>query len=133
MESLESNLTLSKITGVGIFANDNPAVNNSAVLADSSNQIGTIYCTSGSRDSTNGQWFAPDGTQISAGIASSLTVVYGGGNFPGYIGLQLNSGSSLTASEEGVYTCIILDEDGIQQTLYVGIYRYGFSSKFATV
>ena len=75
---------------------------------------------------------APDGTHFSPGITSPLTVVYGGGNFPGYAGLQLNSGNSLTASEEGVYTCIILDEDGMQQTLYVGVYRNGFSSKSAT-
>ena len=121
-------LFFTSCAGVGIFANDNPVFNNSATLADSSNQIGTIYCTSGSNDSSNGQWFSPDGTEITASSAVSLSVVHGGGTFPSYAGLQLNSGYSITTSEEGVYTCVILDENGIEQTVYVGLYRYGFQS-----
>ena len=117
--------------GVGIFANNNPAFNNSVVLADNSNQIGTIYCTSGSRSSSNGQWFSPDGTEITASSAVSFTVVHGGGNLPSYAGLQLNSGYSITTAEEGVYACVILDENEIEQTVYVGVYRYGFQSTFS--
>ena len=113
--------------GVGIFANDNPASNNSVLLADRNNQIGTIYCSSGSRRNNAGQWFAPNRVAVSTQSSSSLSVVHGGGgSFPAYIGLQLRAGRSLSASDEGVYTCTIPDENGIQKILHIGIYRYGY-------
>ena len=60
----------------------------------------------------------------------SLSVVHGGGNSPAYIGLQLRANQSLLASDEGTYTCIIPDENGIQRTLHVGIYRYGYYGRY---
>ena len=57
---------------------------------------------------------------------SFLTVVRGGGNFPSYVGLQLRANQSLTMFDEGVYTCIIPDENGDEQALHVGIYRHGY-------
>jgi hypothetical protein len=112
-------------SGVGIFANDNPASNNSVLLADRNNQIGTVYCSSGSRSGSIGQWLAPNGATI-AGRGTSLSVVRGGGNYPAYVGLQLRANQSLSPSDEGVYTCRIPDENGVQKTLHVGIYRYGY-------
>ena len=53
-------------------------------------------------------------------------MVRGGGNYPSYVGLQLRAGWSLSTSNEGVYTCLIPDENGIQQTLHIGIYHYGY-------
>ena len=115
--------------GVGLFANDNPASNISTVLADGNNQIGTIYCSSGSQANGIGQWFAPNGDEITQSIGSSLTVVQGGGNFPSYIGLQLKTGRSFSRLEEGVYTCVIPDENGVQQISHVGLYSQGYSGK----
>ena len=112
--------------GVGFFANDNPAPNNSAVLADTNNEIGTLYCSSGSRTMGIGRWFLQNGTEITTNDGGSFTVVHGGGNFPAYAGLQLRTGKSFIADDEGVYTCTIPDDAGVQQTLYVGIYRYGY-------
>lgn len=120
--------TVSFIVGVGLFANDNPAPNNSVLLADQNNQIQTIYCSSGSRRSGIGQWLAPNGAAI-AQSGSSLSVVHGGGNLPAYVGLQLRTNQSLSALDEGTYTCIIPDESGVQRTLRVGIYRNGFYSE----
>ena len=37
---------------------------------------------------------------------------------------------SFSLSDEGIYTCIIADENGTQRTLYVGIYRYGFNGEY---
>lgn len=108
-----------------MFANDNPASNISTVLADRNDQIGTIYCSSGSQAGSIGQWFAPNGMEITQNGGSSFTVVLGGGNFPSYVGLQLKSGRSLSVYDEGVYTCVIPDENGIQQSLHVGLYRHG--------
>ena len=76
--------------GVGIFANNNPVSNNSVLLADRNNQIGTVYCSSGSQQNTIGQWLAPNGAVIPQS-GGSLSVVRGGGNFPAYIGLQLQA------------------------------------------
>lgn len=115
--------------GVGLFANDNPASNISAVLADGNNQIGTIYCSSGSQANGIGQWFAPNGAEITQSSGGSLTVARGGGSFPSYVGLQLKTGRSFSMLDEGVYTCVIPDKNGVQQTLYVGLYNQGYFGK----
>ena len=96
------------------------------MLADASNQIGTIYCSSGSQTSGIGRWYAPNGAEITQNSGSSFTVVRGGGNFPSFVGLQLKTGRSFSVFGEGVYTCVIPDETGIQQTLHVGLYRRGY-------
>ena len=113
-----------------MFANDNPASNVSTVLADRNNQIGTIYCSSGYQANNIGRWFAPSGAEIARNSGGSFTVVQGGGNFPSYIGLQLNEGQSFSALDEGVYTCIIPDENNVQQTLHVGLYRNGYNGNY---
>ena len=118
--------------GVGIFANDNAADNNSVLVADNNNNIGTIYCGTGSRASNIGQWFTPNKTQIQPGN-SLFSVVRGGGNFPAYVGLQLRSNRALTKYDEGIYICEIPDENGATQTLNVGIFRYGSRCKFKLV
>ncbi len=115
--------------GVGIFANNNPVSNNSVLLADRNNQIGTVYCSSGSQQNTIGQWLAPNGAVIPQS-GGSLSVVRGGGNFPAYIGLQLQANQSLSVLDEGTYTCIISDENGLQRALHVGLYRYGYYGIF---
>ena len=114
-----------------MFVNENPVSNNSVVLADMNNQIGTLYCSSGARISNTLYWLAPDQTEITDAPTSSgsFTVVRGGGNFPSYVALQHKIGYTLTEGDQGVYTCIIQDEYGEQQTLFVGIYLYGFYGK----
>ena len=115
--------------GAGIFANDNPVSNNSVVLADRNNEIGTIYCSSGSRSSGIGQWYAPNGVAITES-STLFSVVRGGGDFPAFVGLQLRANQSLTQFFEGVYTCIIPDENGISRSLHIGIFRYGFRGMY---
>jgi len=113
-------------SGVGIFANDNLAPNNSAVLGDEGGNIGTLYCTSGLRRSNIGQWISPSGTEITVSSSTSFTVVHGGGAVPSYAGLKLKPGFSLMEADTGVYSCVILDEYGVEQILYVGIYLHDF-------
>ena len=112
-----------------MFMDEHPVSNNSVVVADSNNQIGTLYCSSGSRISNIGHWLAPNQIEITEFSTGPLTVVRGGGNFPSYVALQLRAGSSLAEVDQGVYTCIIQDENGVQQTLFVGVYNSGFYGK----
>jgi receptor-type tyrosine-protein phosphatase Q len=114
------------ITGVGIFANNNPVSNNTAILADSNNQTGVIYCNSGSKVAGIGQWFSPSGAEIVRSSGGTFTVVRGGGSIPSFIGLQLRAGQSFSVSDEGIYTCLIPDENGIQQVLQIGLYHNGY-------
>ena len=119
-------LTLS--VGVGIFANNNPAANNSVLLADRNNHIGTIYCSTGSHMNNVGQWFSPDGSLIETNN-DRFSVVHGGGYFPAYAGLQLKSGRRVTEFDEGIYTCVIPDKNDVEQRLLIGIFRYGTNRK----
>ena len=113
---------------MGLYVNDNHAENNSVILGDRNNQLGTIYCTSEVPNSNAGKWYYPNGDEV-AGNDGRFTTEHGGGIFPSYIGLQLTSGFTLMASDQGVYTCIIPDENGIEQSLLVGIYVFGFYGK----
>lgn len=119
-------ILLFSTTGVGIFANNNPVLNNTAILADNNNQTGVIYCNSGSKDVGVGQWFSPSGAEIAQNNDGTFTVVRGGGSIPSFIGLQLRAGRSFSASDEGIYTCIIPDENGIEQVLQIGLYLNGY-------
>lgn len=118
------------IIGVGIFANNNPVLNNTAVLADNNNQTGVIYCNSGSKIAGIGQWFSPSGVEITQGSGGTFTAVRGGGNIPSFIGLQLRAGRSFSASDEGIYMCLIPDENGIQQVLQIGLYLRGYIGEY---
>ena len=116
--------------GVGLFANNNPVLNNTAILADKNNQIGVIYCNSGSKLAGIGQWFSPSGAEITQNSGGTFTVVRGGGNIPSYIGLQLRAGRSFSTSDEGIYTCLIPDENDVEQALQIGIYHDGYIGEY---
>ena len=118
------------IIGVGIFANNKPVLNNTAVLADNNNQTGVIYCNSGSKVANIGQWFSPSGVEITQNSGGTFTIVRGGGIIPSFIGLQLKAGRSLSTSDEGIYTCLIPNENGVQQVLQIGLYLNGYIGEY---
>lgn len=129
------NLKYVLYAGIGIFANNNSAPNNSVVLGDRNNQIGTIYCTSGSHEANVGLWTDPDGSEITGMSGGTFTVIQGGGgdsNVHPYIGLQLRPGHKLNELSEGIYTCTIPDERGVSQSLYIGIYSNNFEGNDVT-
>ena len=83
-----------------------------------------LWCQSANDGSRIGLWYYPNGTQVPL-----FTGLFGDSNgprpifskrFTGQIALARNSGLS---DYEGLYTCIIPDENGMNQTLVVGIYR----------
>ena len=112
--------------GVGIFANDNPVANNTALLASNGSEFGTIYCTSGSRDPNIGLWYHHSGALITSDNGGKFDIEYGGVDIPSYAALRLKPGQVLDSDDEGVYTCVIPDHMAEQQILYVGIYRTDF-------
>ena len=116
---------------MGIFASDKMIPNNSIIIGDSDDQLGTIYCISGSNDGNIGEWTAQNGSVVTGSSSEVFITVYGGGgndSVSPYVGLQVKSGYSLTESAEGLYTCTIADENGILQSLHIGIRRQSTQS-----
>ena len=118
--------------GVGLFGLSQPISDNSAILANSSGQIGILYCHSASRDGQIGRWISPSGDNITTD-SELFEVGFFSGNFPSYTTLQLADGATLSAADQGVYSCVIPDENGVEQTLNIGIYPEDYSSKLFVV
>ena len=116
-------------TGAGIFVdNGSPA----GVLPDNSIvRGGTInfQCRSGSLDTGVGQLVDLDGNTFNIGQNNGVFSVASIGNpvQPGSIRIQ--TVTSLTADDEGVYSCRIPDETGSDVDVNIGVYRNGFNSK----
>ena len=76
-----------------------------------------LWCQSANTGSMIGTWYLPDGTQLTTEDID---------NFPlyayhetGQIGLLKDGG---IASLQGLYRCVIPDENGVDQTLWVAAY-----------
>ncbi len=86
---------------------------------------GTLYfqCRSGSTvaNASQSQFIGLDGNALSTG---GLDVINGASRID-----VNNTGSALTAGEEGVYTCRMRDESEAMVEVNVGIYRNGFNSE----
>ena len=86
------------------------------------NIIDALWCQTASNDSHVGMWFFPNGS-----LVATVDTFANPGTEPVFsirsIGqIALARDDSLNGYE-GLYTCIIPDESGINQTLVVGIYR----------
>ena len=97
------------------------------------NDIGSIdptalHCNTdrgpGSGHDSGGDWFAPDGTAV------------GNTNNPGFgfarnrapMVVRLLRDVATDPADEGIYHCSILDADGNNQIVYVGLYNTGNGS-----
>ena len=80
-----------------------------------------------------GRWIAPYGQDITHNTTDIFDVSVGGQNNPGNINISLEAGQSLGSSHQGVYACIIPDDEEVERILYVGIYPTNFSSKFLAI
>ena len=83
-----------------------------------------LWCQSANDGSNIGLWHYPNGTQVvlfagSFGQSYDASPVFSK-RFKGQIVLARTAGLS---GYEGLYTCIIPDENGVNQTLVVGAYR----------
>ena len=105
-----------------------PVQNNSIIHASTTGRLNQLQCISGSTAANVGRWIAPNGEDI-AGLTDTFNVVTGDNTDPGLTFIELQPGQSLESEDQGIYTCIIPDESGDTQYLYVGIYQQGFNSK----
>ena len=83
-----------------------------------------LWCQSANNGSDIGLWYYPNGTKEPLFtepfyVNSAPTPVYSK-RFKGQIALARKAG---LLGYEGLYTCIIPDENGVNQTLVVGAYR----------
>ena len=74
-----------------------------------------------------GQWITPDGRDITQNSDDEFDIIVGGINDPGYLDITLSTGRSLTHNDQGVYTCLIPDENGTITELHVGLYLPQFT------
>ena len=83
-----------------------------------------LWCQSANNSSDIGLWYYPNGTQLpffngSFGDNSAPRPLFSK-RFSGQIALARRDGIS---GYEGLYTCVMPDENGVNQTLVVGVYR----------
>ena len=115
-------ISLCFFSGVSLYLDGTGVIqNNSIVQTTSSNSIGQLQCLSASKSANVGQLLAPDGSDITN---DSSIVTIGSITDPGFVSLELQS---FLPNNQGVYTCIIPDENGIQQYLHTGIYSGRFN------
>ncbi len=78
-----------------------------------------LWCQSANNGTTIGEWFVPSGTNVSAvDDDGPLHVHYD----EGQIGLLRDLGIT---GMEGLYRCVIPDENEVNQDLWIAIYRDG--------
>ena len=98
--------------------------------ANSDGSTGTFQCISGSTQPNVGEWIALDGQQLTLSANSLFTVTIGDSTNPGYLSTVVTDGHALSNVDQGIYSCILPDESGNEQTIHVGIYLSGFNSEY---
>ena len=82
-----------------------------------------LWCQSANNGSNIGLWYYPNGTQVPLFdgnfVINHTPRPISSKRFTGQIALAKNGGLQ---GYEGLYTCIIPDENGVNQTLVVGAY-----------
>ena len=116
--------------GAGLWGTSTFLYNMSSFRANTNGDIGTIYCHSSSFNSDVGQWISPQGQDITRNFFDPFSIQFNNGpNYPSYNTFQLQSPSlqPFTSAYNGVYSCIVPDDQGIMQTLHIGIYSNHYS------
>ena len=78
-----------------------------------------VWCQS-SNTSAVGQWLGPPSLNNVVRPGGVLKAI----SASGQVGLVKNTTAPMPRSEDGLYQCIISDENGVNQTLVVGIYGF---------
>ena len=84
--------------------------------SDADDQNDGLWCQSSLDESMIGTWYFPNGTEVLRVEASPL---YSNNTPTGQIGLLRRGG---IASIQGLYRCVIANEERVNQTLYVAAY-----------
>ena len=113
--------------GVGLLEN------NTLVTADTDQILSDFHCSSGSTMPNTGSWIAPNGNDLSNSTVDPFNVIQGGEHDPGSLIIQQAPGHIITKSFQGVYTCILPDDNGVLNYIHIGIYRNGFNCELALI
>ena len=92
---------------------------------DSDNTVDALWCQSANNGSDIGLWYYPNGTQVplftgNFDINNAAPSPVFSKRLTGQIALARKAS---ILGNEGLYTCIIPDENGVNRTLVVGVYR----------
>ena len=80
-----------------------------------------LWCQSANNGTTIGDWFFPDGTKVSTVDSPSHPLhVY---HDEGQIGLLRDGGLGWVPDLQGLYKCVVPDENDVNQTLWIAAYR----------
>lgn len=77
-----------------------------------------VLCHSASKTACSGQWFTPGGDSIAI-TGNETSDCKRTSHLYSYVNLTIIQDQKAS----GVYTCVIKDENGIPQSLYIGIYN----------
>ena len=77
-----------------------------------------VWCQSALNQTMIGSWYLPNGSPVPTAV-NAIPVRSYNVNITGQFGLLRNGG---IGGYQGLYTCIIPNENGINQTLYVAAY-----------
>ena len=102
---------------------NHPIANNGLIVSDSYGQLG-LECVSS--QSVLGNITGLDGNTFPGSSVWRVGHPY---DRPGVHRLRTNYDISLTAADQGVYTCTVPDSNGNQIVLNVGLYVIGFSGE----
>ena len=98
---------------------DIPSVN----LGGADGQNDGVWCQSALNQTMIGSWYLPNGSPVPTAVNATPVQSYNV-DITGQVGL-LRDGGINQVGYEGLYTCIIPNENGINQTLYVAAYGNG--------
>ena len=121
----EENITISNFSVIyaaqfhdddvdGLNTPDIPIVN----LGSADGQNDGVWCQSALNQTMIGSWYLPNGSLVPTAVNATPVQSYNV-NITGQVGLLRNGG---IGEYQGLYTCIIPNENGINQTLYVAAY-----------
>ena len=113
------------IAGVGLYHSSSGLLtNNSVIRADNGFLRGSFFCLSGRREAGIGRWIAPNGDDYTLRGTHAFEVSVGGQSNPGVVEISVSgSDNRFPAGRwEGIYSCVIPDETGSEQRIYLGIY-----------
>ena len=83
-----------------------------------------LWCQSANNGTTIGEWFLPNGTKVSTIDSEDHPLhVY---HVEGQVGLLKDVGLGSVPDLQGLYKCVIPDENDVNQTLWVAAYRDAF-------
>ena len=119
------------LAGVGLVGAFKPLPSNSAFFASAGGQLGRLTCHSANTMHSIGRWFDSNGQDISfnPGDIQLFNVDYATRTLHSYTSLEVRSGHNFTADNEGIYSCVIPDEEGDSVTLNVGLYSNSYNSE----